>query len=88
VRTGNDYSSEIMGLIVLAALSAVNHFWYILIALCAAITAAGAGFLISRVVLYARRDILARMMTTPDYNARSLESKVSAVQSAQSSPVA
>jgi hypothetical protein len=33
MKTGRDYSCEIMAVIVLTVLSALSHFWYILIAL-------------------------------------------------------
>jgi hypothetical protein len=34
ISGGNDYSSEIVALIVLTVLSALSHFWYVLIAIC------------------------------------------------------
>jgi hypothetical protein len=66
-----DYSCEIMGLIVLTILSALSHFWYIMIAICATATLAGAGFLISSISLRLRRELLARLLSpTHSQNAR------------------
>jgi hypothetical protein len=59
-----DYSCEIMGLIVLAILSALSHFWYIMIAICATATLAGAAFLISSIFLRLRRELLARLLSS------------------------
>jgi hypothetical protein len=58
-----DYSCEIMGLIVLTILSALSHFWYIMFAICAAATLAGAGFLISSIFLRLQRELLARLLS-------------------------
>jgi hypothetical protein len=53
-----DYSCEIMALSVLTALSALSHFWYIMIVICVGIALAGAGFLLSRIYLRARTVML------------------------------
>ena|SRR6202158_764319 len=58
-----DYSCEIMALIVLTVLSALSHFWYIMIAICAAMALAGAGFLISLIFLRLRKELLARLLS-------------------------
>ena len=58
-----DYSCEIMAIIVLTVLSALSHFWYIMIAICAAMALAGAGFLISLIFLRLRRELLARLLS-------------------------
>ena len=57
-----DYSCEIMGLIVLTILSALSHFWYIMIAICAAAALVGAGFLISSISLRLQRELLVRLL--------------------------
>jgi hypothetical protein len=57
-----DYSSEILGLIVLTILSALSHFWYIMIAAGAAMAFAGAGLLLSKIFLRIKRQMLARLL--------------------------
>jgi hypothetical protein len=57
-----DYGCEIMGLIVLTVLSALSHFWYILIAVCVISALVAAGFLISSIFLRIRRELLARLL--------------------------
>src|ERR1700722_9179793 len=44
----SDYSCEIASFFVLVALSALSHFWFIVIAICAALIFAGAMFLLVR----------------------------------------
>ncbi len=88
MNTKSDYSSEIMGVIVLAALSAASHFWLIMIALGAALIVAGTGFLISRLLVRARRDLVARMLSTPNYDNPGLNSEVSINGARGSLPVA
>jgi hypothetical protein len=64
--SGNrDYSCEIMSLIVLTVLSALSHFWYIMIAICIVIALAGAGLLISILLIRLRRRLLARLLDSP-----------------------
>ena len=46
-----DYSCEIMAVIALTVLSALSHFWYILIASCVVAALAGAGYLVSSIFL-------------------------------------
>jgi hypothetical protein len=57
-----DYSCEIMALVVLTALSALSHFWYIMIAICVVAALIGAGFLLSRIFILAKRELLARLL--------------------------
>ena len=57
-----DYSCEILGLIVLTVLSALSHFWYILIAAGVVMAFAGTGFLLSKIILRAKREMLARLL--------------------------
>ena len=54
-----DYSCEILALIVLVVLSALSHFWYIMIAIGVGMAISGAGFLLSRLVLRARTEMAA-----------------------------
>ena len=49
----NDYSSEIMSLIVLVVLSVLSHFWYVLIAICLGAALIGMGYLFTRIILRA-----------------------------------
>jgi hypothetical protein len=49
-----NYSREIMALIVLIALSALSHFWYIMIVICMGGSFAGACFLLLRSYLGAK----------------------------------
>jgi hypothetical protein len=57
------YGSEVMALIVLTALSALGHFWYIMILICAVTVLGGALFLCSRLVLRAKNEMLARLLS-------------------------
>lgn len=47
------YSSEIMALVVLVALSVLSHFWYVLIAICVGAILLGMGYLFARIILRA-----------------------------------
>ena len=49
----NDYSSEIMSLIVLVVLSVLSHFWYVLIAICLGAALIGMVYLFTRIILRA-----------------------------------
>jgi len=49
----HDYSSEFVALMVLIVLSVLNHFWYVLIAMCVAATLIGIGLLFARIILRA-----------------------------------
>jgi hypothetical protein len=49
----NDYSREILSLIVLVALNALSHFWYVLFAICVGAAFMGMGFLLTRIILRA-----------------------------------
>jgi hypothetical protein len=53
ISGGNDYSSEIMALIVLIVLCALSHFWYVLIAICVGAALIGMGFLFTKIILRA-----------------------------------
>ena len=56
-----DFSSEIVGLIVLIILSALSHFWLIMVAVCAVTIVGGAGYLLSSFVLRAGREMIERL---------------------------
>ena len=49
----SDYSCEILSFIVLIILSALSHFWYVLIAICVGAAFIGMGFLFTRIILRA-----------------------------------
>jgi len=53
ISARNDYSSEIIALIVLIVFSALSHFWYVLIAICVGAALIGMGFLFTRIILRA-----------------------------------
>ena len=53
ISGGNDYSSEVMALIVLIVLSALSHFWYVLIAICVGAALIGICFFFARIILRA-----------------------------------
>lgn len=55
----HDYGCEIIALFVLTALSALSHFWYIMIAICIATALVGAGLLVSGIFLRAQKEMLA-----------------------------
>jgi len=62
MKTGRDYSCEIMGVIVLAILSALSHFWYILIAIGILTGLAGVGLLVAIILIRIGRQLLARVL--------------------------
>jgi hypothetical protein len=49
----NDYSSEILSLIVLIVLSVLSHFWYVLIVICVGAALLGIGFFFKWIILCA-----------------------------------
>jgi hypothetical protein len=51
ISVRHDYSSEIMALIVLIVLSALSHFWYVLIAICLGAALIGIFFFFARIIL-------------------------------------
>jgi hypothetical protein len=62
-RTGSpDYGCEIMALVALMVLSALSHFWYIMIAICVAITLAGVSRMFCRMLVSARKKGLRRVV--------------------------
>jgi len=61
----NDYSCEILSFIVLAILSALSHFWYILFIFCAGIIFWGA-------VVLLRQVLKSAAMTFPSHGRRLL----------------
>jgi hypothetical protein len=53
ISARRDYSSEIMALIVLIVLSALSHFWYVLIAMCVGAALIGICFFFAKIILRA-----------------------------------
>jgi len=53
ISARHDYSSEIVALIVLIVLSALSHFWYVLIAICLGAALIGICFFFARIILRA-----------------------------------
>jgi hypothetical protein len=53
ISARDDYSSEIMALVVLIVLSALSHFWYVLIVICVGAGLIGMGLLFTRIILRA-----------------------------------
>ena len=53
ISAKHDYSSEIIGLIVLIVLSVLSHLWYVLIAICVGAALIGMCFLLARIILRA-----------------------------------
>ena len=53
ISARHDYSSEIVALFVLIVLSALSHFWYVLIAICLGAALIGMGYLFTRIILRA-----------------------------------
>jgi hypothetical protein len=51
ISARHDYSSEILALIVLIVLSALSHFWYVLIAICVGAALIGICFFFARIIL-------------------------------------
>jgi len=62
MKTGRDYSCEIMAVIVLTVLSALSHFWYILIALSILAGLAVLGLAIAAILIRVGRQLLARIL--------------------------
>jgi hypothetical protein len=62
MRARRDYSCEIMGIIVLTVLSALSHFWYILIAICVVTGLTVAVLLISRIFLRVGKGLLTHVL--------------------------
>jgi len=62
MKTGRDYSCEIMALIVLTVLSALSHFWLILIAIGVVAGLAAVGLLIAAILIRVGRQLLARVL--------------------------
>ena len=56
-----DYSCEILALLVLTILSALSHFWYIMIGICIVMGFAGAAVLLSKIFLGAMSELGARI---------------------------
>ena len=51
MNSTRDYSCELLSFIVLFVLSALSHFWFIMIAICIGIGLWGAGIVLSRIFL-------------------------------------
>jgi hypothetical protein len=68
---GRDFSCEIMGLIVLTILSALSHFWYIMVAVGILSGFAAVGLLLAILLLRVARQLLDRVLNpVPPQNAR------------------
>jgi hypothetical protein len=65
MKTGRDYSCEIMALIVLTLLSALSHFWLILIAIGVVAGLAVVGLLMATILIRVGRQLLARVLNPP-----------------------
>jgi hypothetical protein len=71
MKTGRDYSCEIMALFVLTVLSALSHFWYILIAIGVVAGLAAVGLLLATILIRVGRQLLARVLNpVPQQNSR------------------
>jgi hypothetical protein len=53
ISARHDYSSEIVALIVLIVLSALSHFWYVLIAICVGAALIGICFFFEKIIFRA-----------------------------------
>lgn len=62
MKSERDYVCEVMGLFVITVLSALSHFWYVLIAIGILGGVAGASLLIATVLLRLGRQLLARVL--------------------------
>lgn len=82
-----DFSSEILALVALLILSALSHFWYIMIAVCAVMALAGMGFVISAVLVHMKNKMMARLFSPADgRNTRGIsESRVTVARTRRSS---
>jgi hypothetical protein len=63
--------------VVLTGLSALSHFWYIMIAISIGLVFAGIAILLSRVFLRAGREMLAHLLNPAHRKNAGLESDVS-----------
>ena len=72
MKTGRDYGCEIMAVIILTVLSALSHFWYILIAIGVVAGLAGVGLLIATTLVRVGRRLVARILNpVPQQNSGS-----------------
>ncbi len=72
MKMGRDYSCEILAVIILTVLSALSHFWYILIAIGVVAGLAAVGLLIATILIRVGRRLLARVLNpVPQQNSRS-----------------
>jgi len=78
MKLERDYVCEVMGLVVIAVLSALSHFWYVLIAIGILGGMAGVGLLIATVLLRLGRQVLARVLN-PVHHEDSLRQAVLSV---------
>jgi hypothetical protein len=62
MNSERDYVCEGMGLIVIVVLSALSHFWYVLIAVGILGGVAGVGLLLATALLRLGRQMLARVL--------------------------
>jgi hypothetical protein len=62
---GRDFSCEILALVVLTLLSALSHFWLIMVGICAIAALSAARFLLSRIFFFAKSEIGARFLYPP-----------------------
>jgi len=53
ISARHDYSSEILGLIVLIVLSALSHFWYVVIAISVGAALMGMCFFFAKIIFRA-----------------------------------
>ena len=88
MTANRDCNCEIMAVIVLTVLSALSHFWYIVIAVCAVTGLAVAGYLIASIFLHARRVVVARLLSPASHNDTRPETEVSVGGARPSLPVA
>lgn len=77
MTTRHDYSCEILALIVLTVLSALSHFWYIMIAICIITSFAAVGFILSRIFLRPKSATLARLLSPEHHKSTSPDAEVS-----------
>lgn len=57
----HDYGCEIIGLVVLTVLSALSHFWYIMVGIGFLLALSVIGVLLSKVFLRINRETMARL---------------------------
>ena len=71
MKTVRGYSCEIMSVIALTVLSALSHFWYILIAVGILAGLAGGSLLVAMIFIRVGRQLLARLLNpVPQENPR------------------